>query len=109
MKQWDTSQWQFPHGLHPCVIISRTDRCQNPAYQFVNILACQSVRATRQAKGPEVLLDVEDGMDWETIVKCDFVWVADKASLTRHRGSVSEERRRTIGQTIIRAIGLWLG
>lgn len=75
---------------------------------MVNILACQSAKATRPALSLEVLLDVEDGMDWKTLVRCDFIWVAKKADLTRHRGSVTQERRRTIGATIIRAVELWI-
>ena len=62
----------------------------------------------RQPEERETLLDVEDGMDWETLVRCDFIWVAPKAELTRYRGSVTNERRRAIGQVIIRALGLWL-
>jgi mRNA-degrading endonuclease toxin of MazEF toxin-antitoxin module len=108
VKQWDTSQWTFPHGTHPCVIVSRTARCQNPAFETVNVLACQSQRATRPASDLEALLDVEDGMDWQTLVRCDFLWVAPKSELRQQRGSVSAERRRTIGTTIIRTLGLWL-
>ncbi len=108
MKQWDTSQWEFPHGSHPCVIVSRTARCQNPAFETVNILACQSQQATRKAGDLEALLDVEDGLDWLTLVRCDFLWVARKAELTRYRGTVTAERRRRIGATVIRVLGLWL-
>ena len=109
MKQWDTSQWVFPHGTHPCIILSRTARCQNPAFDTVNILACQSHQATRAPGELEALLDVEDGMDWPTLVRCDFFWVAPKADLTRHRGHVSNERRRAIGATLIRVMGFLLG
>ena len=108
MTQWDTSQYAFPHGTHPCIIISRTARCNNPVFETVNVLACQSQKATRQAGELEELLDVEDGMDWLTIVRCDFIWVAQKSELTRRRGSVSAERRRAVGAKVIRAIGLWL-
>jgi mRNA-degrading endonuclease toxin of MazEF toxin-antitoxin module len=108
MMQWDTSQWEFPHGNHPCVIISRTSRCQNPAFETVNVLACQSQRATRLPSDLEALLEAEDGMDWSTLVRCDFLWTAPKVELTRQRGSVTAERRRAIGATIIRVLGLWL-
>lgn len=108
MKQWDTSQWVFPHGSHPCVIISPTARCQNPAFETVNILACQSQRASRDPLDHEALLDVIDGMNWLTLVRLDFLWVARKAELTQQRGSVTTERRRAIGQKVIRVFGLWL-
>jgi len=108
VKQWDTSQWEFPHGNHPCVIVSRTARCQNADFDTVNILACQSQRATRLPGELEASLDVEDGMDWSTLVRCDFLWVAPKAELSRPRGSVTTERRRAIGALIIRIFGFWL-
>ena len=109
MKQWDTSQWEFPHGNHPCVIISPSARCQNSAFETVNILACQSRRATRDPLEHEGLLDVEDGMDWPTLVRVDFLWVAPKIELVRQRGSVTSERRRSIGHKAIRVFGFWLG
>jgi hypothetical protein len=109
MKQWDTSQWIFPHGSHPCVIVSPTARCQNPAFETVNVLACQSRQATRDPLEHEGLLDVDDGMDWLTLVRVDFLWVARKVELVRQRGSVTSERRRSIGQKVIRVFGLWLG
>ena len=90
------------------MIISRTTRCQNPAFETVNVLACQSQRATREANELEALLDTADGMDWATLVRCDFVWVAPKSELTRQRGSVSAERRRAIGAKMIRVLGLLL-
>ena len=108
MIQWDTSQWTFPHGTHPCVILSRTGRCQNPAFDTVNVLACQSQRAQRPANDLESLLDLEDGMDWPTIVRVDFVWTVLKSELTRRRGNVTPERRRDLGAKMIRALGLYL-
>ena len=108
MRQWDTNQWPFPHGSHPCVIISPTSRCQNPDFETVNILACQSSEAARQPRDFEELLDKKDGLDWTTIVRCDFVWVARKDQLTQPRGSVANERRRSLGRKLIRLFGLWL-
>ena len=90
------------------MIISRTARCQNPAFSEVNGLACQSQKATRPVEELEGLLDVADGMDWLKIVRVDFVWVVPKAELTRHRGNVTKERRRDLGAKMIRALGLWL-
>jgi mRNA-degrading endonuclease toxin of MazEF toxin-antitoxin module len=108
MKQWDTYQWNFPHGPHPCVILSPDARCANPAFETVNILAGQSHRANRPANAIECLLDTADGMEWETLVRCDFVWVARKAELTRRRGAVALDRRRDIGRKVISTIGLYL-
>ena len=108
MRQWDTYQWVFPHGDHPCVVISPPARVANSACQTVNLLACSTQRAARPALAHEIILDQVDGMDWETLVRCDVIWLANKSELKRHRGSVSPERRRAIGRKIIRLFGLWL-
>ena len=107
MKQWDTFDCAFDHGLHPCVVLSRTARCQNPAYETVNVLSASSHRALRMPHDHEFLLDAADGMDWETLVRLDFVWVARKADLKRQRAEVSAERRRALGAKLIRWFGLW--
>ncbi len=109
MKQWDTFDCEFSHGKHPCIVISPTDRCKNPDLLTVNVLACQSYRAQRLPRENECLIDASDGMDWETLVRCDFVWVARKSELKQRRGKVGPERRRAIGQKLIRLFGLWLG
>ena len=108
MKQWDTNQWVFPHGTHPCVIISPTARCQNADFENVNVLACQSHRAARLPKINEFILDAADGMDWDTLVKCDFIWSVPKSELKQKRGEVGEERRRALGRQVIKSVGLWL-
>lgn len=108
MKQWDTYQWSFPHGSHPCVIISPQARVSNPDYDTVNLLGASTHRASGQPAMHQVMLDTADGMDWETLVRCDVVFLAKKSELKQHRGSVTPERRRAIGAKIIRLFGLWL-
>lgn len=105
MKQWDTMEWDFPHGRRPCVIISTNDRCENQALTTVTVLACQSQRATRDARQNEVILNAEDGMDWATLCRVDFIWVAPRAALTRPRRTVGDYPRREIG----RKLAAWFG
>ena len=107
MQQWDTFQWEFPHGSHPCVVISPADRCANRDIETVNILGCSSHRARRQPLKHEVLLDAADGMDWETLVRCDVIYLARKTELRRKRGRVAEERQRELGAKLIRVFGLY--
>ena len=64
--------------------------------------------AMRPPRDFEELLDKEDGLDWATIVRCDFQWVARKDELTQRRGSVVRERRHALGRKIIRIFGFWL-
>lgn len=107
MRQWDTFDCAFPHGVHPCVIFSRTARCENPAFPTVNVLACSTQRTNRPPRDNEIILDVDDGMDWPTLVRLDFIWVAKKEDLLRKRGHIGPERLRALGQKLIRWFGLW--
>jgi mRNA-degrading endonuclease toxin of MazEF toxin-antitoxin module len=109
VKQWDTFDCEFAHGKHPCIVISPTDRCLNPDFQTVNVLAGQTHRANRSPRENEFLINGADGMDWETLVRCDFIWVARKHDLKTRRGRVGAERRRALGQKLIRVLGIWLG
>jgi len=54
----------------------------------------------------EVILDEADGLDWETLCKCDVVYAAPKTELVQRRGSVTAEHRRAIAERVIRAFGL---
>jgi mRNA-degrading endonuclease toxin of MazEF toxin-antitoxin module len=108
VKQWDTYQWVFPHGNHPCVVISPQARIANPDIETVNLLGCSSQRAAREPRHHEVILDNQDGMNWETLVRCDVIYLAKKNELKQQRGSVTPERRRAIGAKIIRLFGFWM-
>jgi mRNA-degrading endonuclease toxin of MazEF toxin-antitoxin module len=70
------------------------------------VLLCSTQRATRKPELHEALLDVADGLDWETLCKCDVVYAAPKSELVKQRGSVTPERRRAIAERVIRALGL---
>jgi len=90
------------------VIISPQARTANPAIDTVNIMGGSSHRALRLPKEHESLLDVADGLDWETLLRLDVIFLAKKSELARHRGSVTPERRRALGAKIIRLFGFWL-
>ena len=53
-----------------------------------------------------MILDQADGLDWETLCKCDLVYAVDKGDLIKRRGSVTPERRRAIAERVIRGLGL---
>jgi mRNA-degrading endonuclease toxin of MazEF toxin-antitoxin module len=95
MKQWDI--FLFPHPSpddpHPGVVISNDQICANPILKTVNVLVCQTVRpVTRAPKQNEVYLNSADGLDWKTLVKCDFIYVFEKDIAIDKRGSVSPRR-----------------
>lgn len=105
MKPWDVYTWEIPDAAaHPAVILGTETRMANKPK--VNVLFCSSKRATRKAEPLEVTLDEADGLDWETLCKCDLVFAVPKEQLTRKRGSVTPARRRQIAQNIIRGLGL---
>ena len=109
MKPWEVWHWEFPHGSHPTVIASPEARCANPDIETVNVLGCSTQRARRAPDVHEVLLGQEDGLDWETLCRCDVLFLAKKSELKRQRGALSHARRRQLGQKIIRRFGLRRG
>ena len=106
MKPWDIYSYQIPGVLepHPAVVLGHVDRVANKPQ--VNILLCTSQRAGRPALAHEVLLNGADGLDWETLCKCDIIHVVEKAQLNRRRGQVCIERRRQIAAKVIQGLGL---
>ena len=106
MKQWDVYTWRFPHGEHPAVIITPDAWLHLDA---LNVLACTTKEVRRPPALHEVMLDEEDGLDWPTLCRCHRVFIAPKNELVQRRGAVKLERRRQIGQKLIRIFGLYLG
>ena len=105
MKPWDIYTWEFPGvEAHPAVILGTETRLANKPK--VNVLFCSSKRAGRKAELHEVVLDQSDGLNWETLCKCDLVFAVPKEQLAQKRGSVTQERRRQIAERLIRALGL---
>ena len=105
MKPWDIYTWEFPDAeARPAVILGTETRLANKPK--VNVLFCSGKRAGRKAEALEVILDTADGLDWETLCKCDLVFAVSKEELTRKRGLVTQERRRQIAERVIRSLGL---
>ncbi len=93
-RQFDVWRFNFPDkGEHPVVLISHPDFC---ARAVVNVLFCTSQRRSRPAKPFEVMLNGEDGMDWETLCDCSILYPVPSAALYGRRGRVTLERRRII-------------
>jgi mRNA-degrading endonuclease toxin of MazEF toxin-antitoxin module len=104
VNAWDIYTWDFPEaGPHPAVIISSPERTARKPW--VSVLLGTSQRATRSPEPTEVLLNGADGLDWETLIKCDLIHAVRKSDLVRKRGTVSAPRRRLIVQRLIEANG----
>jgi mRNA-degrading endonuclease toxin of MazEF toxin-antitoxin module len=105
LKPWDIWTWKFPDaGDHPAVVLGTEERVR--LKPRVCVLLCSSQRANRKPELHEVLLDQADGLNWETLCKCDVVYAVPKAELVKRRGAVALERRRAIAERVIRGLGL---
>ena len=62
------------------------------------------MRTTGLPKANEVLLNGADGLDWETLVKCDLIYTVPKDELGQKRGEVTPERRRQIARCVVRSL-----
>lgn len=93
-------------GPHPAIVVSHPDRVSRAP--LVNVLICSSQRAARQPRENEVVLNGADGLDWETLVKCDLMYLVEKDRLYRRRGSVGAVRRRALVQHINACFGFTL-
>ena len=105
MKPWEIWTWKFPDaGENPAVLLGTEERLR--LKPRVCVLLCSTQRATRQPEVHEVVLDQADGLNWETLCKCDVIYAAPKTELERRRGTVKPERRRAIAERVVRALGL---
>jgi mRNA-degrading endonuclease toxin of MazEF toxin-antitoxin module len=105
MRPWEIWTWRFPDaGEHPAVLLGTAERVS--IKPRVSVLLCSTQRATRKPELHEVILDVADGLDWETLCKCDVVYAAPRSALVKRRGSVTPERCRAIAERVICALGL---
>ena len=103
MNSWEVWECDVGFGAHPVVVVSHPARAQRK--DIVEVLTCSTQRAARPALSNEVILDVEDGMNWRTFCRCDLIYAVGRDELKNKRGQVSVERQRQIVQTIIRSHG----
>jgi mRNA-degrading endonuclease toxin of MazEF toxin-antitoxin module len=107
MKQRDIWTCDFADaGPHPAVIVSHPDRVARAP--LVNVLNGSSQKANRPAREHEVMLNGADGLDGETLVKCDLMYLVEKERLYRRRVSVTTVRRRVLIQRINACFGFTL-
>lgn len=105
MKAWEIWSYQPPGWPepHPAVIVSHPGRVANKPE--VNVLMCSSKQATRPANSDEVILDQADGLNWATLCRCDLFFLVPRSELKNRRGQVTQERKRQMIATVLRANG----
>jgi mRNA-degrading endonuclease toxin of MazEF toxin-antitoxin module len=107
MKQWEIWTCDFADaGPHPAIIVSHPDRVERAP--LINVLICSTQRATRPAREHEVLLNGADGLDWQTLVRCDLMYLMEREEIYGRRGFVTSARRRAIIQRINASFGFTL-
>ena len=107
MKQWDIWTCDFAQaGPHPAAIVSHPDRVARAP--LVNVLIGSSRWASRPPRENEIVLNSADGLEWETLVKCDLMYLVEKDLLYRRRGSVGTARRRALLQRLNACFGFTL-
>jgi len=103
VNAWEIWTFNPGYGDHPAVIVSAQDRAARKP--VVEVLLCSTQRATRQPNAGEVLLDSADGLNWETLCKCDLIYAVERDLLHTWRGLVTNERRRNIIRLIVASHG----
>ena len=106
MTPWEVYDFEFAWGKHPAVVVSNRIRCERKPE--VVVLACRSMShgTARDALENEVLLNGADGLDWQTLCRCDLLFTVPKAGLTNRRGVVSVERQRQIARKIVQGLAI---
>jgi mRNA-degrading endonuclease toxin of MazEF toxin-antitoxin module len=105
MKTFEIYSWQPPGWPepHPCVIVSSPARASGKP--DVEVVLCSSKKAGRAAQPGEIILDAADGLDCQTLCKCDQLYSVARVQLKNRRGVVSGTRRGQLIRTIIAAHG----
>ncbi len=107
MRQWDVFMFPFDkERRHPAVILSNDETCANDDLEDVNALLCTSAKVNRPPKSNEELLDEADGLDWQTMVRCDRIYLLRKAQFDDRKGNITEERRHLIARKIVEVFRL---
>ncbi len=106
VRQWDIVTTGVWGQDHPAVVLTPESMRFK---EYLNVLACSSKRVGRPPEAHEVVLDEADGLDWPTFCKLAPIYAVRLADVERHRGEVSPERRRQIGEKLIRLFGLLVG
>lgn len=105
MKAWEIYTAEV-FGEHPCVLVSCQARID--AKPAVVVLGCRTMRPAnaREPRANEVLLDAADGLELDTLCRCDLLFTVEKDRLGRRRGVVCPERRREIARRIIQGLAI---
>lgn len=71
-------------------------------------LIARLVGSGRYNNSSEVVLNGADGLEWETLVKCDLMYLVEKERLYRRRGRVGTMQRRALVQRLNACFGFTL-
>jgi len=109
LHQWDVVRVRVrseDKDVHPAVVLSREEWCQDERHLAINVLYCTTKRPADEPGPLDVLLNGADGLERLTLTGCGFVYSVPRVRITAVAGRVSPERRRRIGRTIVAAFRL---
>ena len=104
LRQWDVVWVRIrpeDRDVHPAVILSCEEFCQDMRRQTINVLYGTSKRPASVADAYEVTLSGADGLERPTLFNCGHLYTIDRRKITAQIGRVSTERRRQIGRKIV--------
>jgi len=91
---------------HPAVILSPEDILEDDRRQKINVLIGTKRVPAAAIRSHQVLLNGADGLDFQTILDCSFVYVVRKAAILRPAGVVGVYRRQEIQRKVRSFLGL---
>jgi mRNA-degrading endonuclease toxin of MazEF toxin-antitoxin module len=91
---------------HPAVILSPEDILEDPRRLRINVLMGTKRVPASKIGSHHVVLNGADGLDFQTVLDCSFVYVVRKSSILRAAGVVGLYRRQEIQRKIRSFLGL---
>jgi hypothetical protein len=109
IRQWAVVRLKFrptDRDLHPAVIVSNAEYCEDPRILRVNVLHGTKVAPGNPARSHQILLDSAEGLDFPTAIDCGYVYGVNKDEIVADVGIVGVERRRALKRKIIEVLRL---
>ena len=103
VEQWDIVRFRIrpeDRDLHPAVVISPPEWCMNGNRTRLNVLACSKRLPAEGPKSHQVVLNGADGLEFQSVCGCEFVYVVLRECLVEKIGRVSAVRRRALGRKL---------
>jgi hypothetical protein len=109
IAQWAVVKVRFratDRDLHPAVIVSNAELCDDPRITRVNVLHGTKTAPGNPARPHQVLLNSAEGLDVLTAIDCGYFYSIAKDEIAEGLGQLGSERRRALKRKIIEVLRL---